>query len=76
MTSKQKSFYKRYYSQLIGAEIVGFKLVPDKYDEWNAWPTFTVRRDGKTFDIEISRDEEGNGAGFIFGLPALPEKRT
>ena len=34
------------------------------------FPSFKVKfKDGSISDIEISQDEEGNGGGFIFGLP-------
>ena len=41
------------------------------YDE--GFPSFTARlKDGSETDIEVSRDPEGNGGGFLFGLP-LPQ---
>ena len=54
-------FYDTYYRQLVGTTIVGFKMA-------GGWPTFTVKKGKKTFEIEISQDPEGNGPGFIFGL--------
>lgn len=34
------------------------------------FPAFTVRTPaGDVFTVEVSRDEEGNGPGFLFGLP-------
>lgn len=67
------SFYDRYYSALDGATIVKFEGVKDDIFGAKGFPTFSVRlRNGSEGLIEISRDEEGNGGGFIFGLP-LPE---
>jgi len=60
-------FYTKYYTQLVGAKITGFELVQD--DEDVLWPTFTAKKGKDTFTIEVSQDEEGNGEGFLFGLP-------
>ena len=62
-------FYTRYYTQLVGAKITGFKLVQDEYDDHTMWPTFTAKKGNDTFTIEVSQDPEGNGEGFLFGLP-------
>ena len=66
---KANEFYRKYYTQLMGATITGFELVQDEYEDYIFWPTFTMTKDGETFTIEVSQDEEGNGAGFLFGLP-------
>ena len=80
MTTKQeqrrleeREFYTKYYSQLIGCKITGFVLTEDSED--NLWPTFTVKKTGvkEPYIIEVSQDEEGNGPGFLFGLPT-PKK--
>jgi hypothetical protein len=35
------------------------------------FPVFLVKfADGSNGEIEISQDEEGNGGGFVFGLPS------
>jgi hypothetical protein len=61
------SFYDRYFSQLVGAKILGFEMTRD--EDFEYWPTFVVRlKSGEEITIEISQDEEGNGPGFIFGL--------
>ena len=62
-------FYTRYYTQLVGATITGFELVQDEYDEHIMWPTFTAKKGKNTFTLEVSQDPEGNGEGFLFGLP-------
>lgn len=47
-------------------------------DEDGAWPVLKLRGSDENgavtdlIELEISRDEEGNGPGFIFGLP-VPE---
>lgn len=62
------SFYDKYFGQLVGAEILAFKMAVDP-DEGDFWPTFLVKlASGERIEIEISQDEEGNGPGFIFGL--------
>lgn len=71
---RSKEFYKRYYRQLVGARIIGFEGVNKDPDlNWEpGFPCFKVQfADGRYGLIEISRDEEGNGGGFIFGL-SLP----
>ena len=48
----------------------------DEFENETFWPTFTMTKDGETFTIEVSQDEEGNGAGFLFGLPDPNVKMT
>lgn len=67
-----EKFLKEYYSAMIGGTItsVGF-TAGDEYTE--PFPYFTIRmKGGVTYTVEISQDEEGNGPGFLFGLP-VPE---
>ena len=78
MTTKQeqrrleeRKFYTNYYTQLLGGQIADFTLTED--EEGNQWPTFTVIVGKNTYKIELSQDEEGNGPGFLFGLPT-PKK--
>lgn len=68
-------FYHDYYSALNGARIIKFVGMRD--DDFGArnFPVFeVVTKAGLSLEIEISRDEEGNGGGFIFGLP-VPENK-
>ena len=59
-----KAFHTRYYKQLEGAKIVLFYGMSE-----GEFPTFEVELDNcQIVKIEISRDPEGNGGGFIFGL--------
>ena len=76
-----KRFYTDYYASLKGARITKVELIPD--EEWpdHFWPTFTVKTKARkatkkwaavpsqTLTVEVSTDEEGNGPGFLFGLP-------
>lgn len=64
------TFYKNYYKQLEGATIQSVEVLPDEYDDFIMWPTLKVKlADGSDVTLEVSQDEEGNGAGFLFGLP-------
>jgi hypothetical protein len=71
MRLEANEFWDRYYRQLEGATVVQFVgVVPDELEEWIAFPTLVVRlKDGSICELEISQDPEGNGGGFIFGLP-------
>ena len=67
-------FYRRYYKQLEGATITKFQGMVDE-DGLDPFPKFYAKaKDGTKLTLEISRDEEGNGGGFIFGLP-IPEEK-
>lgn len=60
---RKQQFYRRYYAALEGSTIVSV-------DGGAEFPAFTVRTPaGDVFTVEVSRDEEGNGPGFLFGLP-------
>lgn len=74
----QERWNAGYYSALEGATIL--KFVGTVEDEFGGrgFPQFLIRMaNGEITTIEISQDEEGNGGGFIFGLPfyTLPEFR-
>lgn len=64
---RAKVYWKEYYSQLEGARIVKY-LGEDFY----GFPTFTViYADGQEYEVQVSRDPEGNEGGFLF-LPFEP----
>jgi hypothetical protein len=66
-------FHKRYYGQLRGARIIEFiGMNKDESMDWDeGFPAFKIQFSDGTFGIiEVSRDPEGNGGGFVFGLPA------
>ena len=67
---RAKEYWKRYYKQLAGATIISFEgMHKDEYSYDEGFPCFKVKfRDGSFGLLEISRDPEGNGGGFIFGL--------
>ena len=54
-----------YYSQLVGAKIIGFRFVEDEY-ALEPFPVFTLWLDGRPVEMSLSMDEEGNGGGFAF----------
>ena len=59
---------QKYYGQLVGAKIVGFRFVED---EGEAFPVFTLQLGEHKVEFTLSMDEEGNGAGFAFIEEAL-----
>ena len=74
LDKESRKFYEDYYGALLGGTIVKV-TVGDEDEEGESWPSFTViSKDGVTFECEVSRAEEGNGPGFLFGLPT-PQKK-
>ncbi len=71
MKRTYKEFWQEYYGQLKGAVVLDVGIVEeDNYGMEEHWPCFIVKlMNGKTIQIELSSDEEGNGPGFLFGLP-------
>ena len=69
LDAKAIKFYKDYYGSLVGATVTKVTISDDD-DEGNSWPIFAVTlKDGTKVELELSQDEEGNGPGFMFGLP-------
>lgn len=64
-----RDFYRAYYSALKGYTVKSVTLAED--DEFgDLWPTLTFTHPKKPdLKVEVSQDEEGNGPGFLFGLP-------
>lgn len=57
----------KYYAQLVGAKIIGFRFERDEHGDDQGWPIFTVEmQDGEKVDLVLSQDPEGNGGGFAF----------
>ena len=56
---------QKYYSQLVGAKIIGFRFDDDDY-ALQPYPVFTLRLGGQTVEMTLSMDAEGNGGGFAF----------
>lgn len=77
-----KEWTEKYYGQAVGCTIVRFEWTSEVDDEddpdgpqeldFAEWFPVLVIRDpvkGEEYRLEISRDEEGNGPGYLFGLP-------
>jgi hypothetical protein len=65
MTAKE--WMEAYLKPLSGTVIRQVKV---REDELGQWPVLVIQPlKGDVFEIEIGRDAEGNGPGFIFGLP-------
>jgi len=66
-TETSEKFFNKYYGQLVGAKIVGFRLEPYEHFGYREfWPIFTLKLGGQLVEFTLSSDEEGNGAGFAF----------
>lgn len=73
---KEIAWAEGYYSAMKGCKVVDISV---EYDGEYVWPVLVCEKtiNGKTeqFVIEIARDPEGNGPGFLFGLPSfMPEE--
>ena len=56
----------KYYSQLVGAKIIGFEMEEDDMCFLNPFPVFTLSFGDQKVKLALSMDEEGNGGGFGF----------
>ena len=66
-TETSEKFFNKYYGQLVGAKIVGFRLERDEsFGYTEVWPVFTLLLGSQRVEFTLSCDEEGNGAGFAF----------
>ena len=60
---------EKYYQQLIGATVKSFTMIKEEYALDN-FPCYMLElADGSMVQFEVSRDEEGNGGGFLFISP-------
>lgn len=73
---QEREHYNKYYGQLVGATIVSAGVVAeDDFGSVNFWPTIAVKlANGMDIVLEVSQDPEGNGPGFLFGLPNVQSK--
>jgi len=55
----------KYYSQLVGAKVIGFRMVDEAFSI-SPFPVFTLQLGDQKVDLALSMDEEGNGGGFGF----------
>ena len=66
-----EKWMQKYYQGAVGFKVVGATVSEDGF------PTLTCRKaidGGRKYEeikLEVSRDEEGNGPGFLFGLPVV-----
>lgn len=63
---------RKYLAPLVGARITKVGVVADDGGQHGeTWPVLHVElADGQRLKLQICRDAEGNGAGFIHGLPS------
>lgn len=76
---KQEEWTRLYYGSLVGAKCVGVEAETDnsEYGFGDCWPKLIFEHPkGGRFTVEVSRDEEGNGPGFLFGLPVVPDAKN
>lgn len=67
MSHPDVTFLQEYLQPLVNGKVVSVGV---NEDDEGAWPVIVVESPtGETFTLEVSRDEEGNGPGFLFGLP-------
>ena len=65
----EKKFQKDYYGQLIGFKVTKVEQkVEDMGGYEEVWPLITLKKGVKEIQREVSKDEEGNGPGCLFGL--------
>jgi len=61
-----KEWLEKYLQPLTGGEITKVET----FQEYGGvWPRLYVKNGDEEYVLEISQDPEGNGPGFIFGLP-------
>lgn len=75
-TQKELDWATGYYSQLIGFTV---KALTFAHEEGKVWTSLICQKTNdegheETFVVEISQDPEGNGPGFLFGLPSFMVK--
>jgi hypothetical protein len=58
--------WQTYYEQLVGATITKYENIEDEH-ALDPFPCFHMTlKGGAKIKVEVSRDEEGNGGGFLF----------
>lgn len=73
MSHPDAEFLREYLKPLVGGTITSVGVNEEDDNGFaEAWPKITVKKGAQTYELEISRDEEGNGPGFVFGLPLPP----
>jgi len=76
MSHPDAEFLKKYLQPLVGCKVTKVEVTveDDEFSGEEAWPVIWVQKPGpkataEVFKLEVSCDEEGNGPGFLFGLP-------
>lgn len=64
-----KPWEERYLEPLLGGKVVEVGVTEE--DE-EGWMYIVVESGDNAYTLEISQDEEGNGPGFVLGLPYPP----
>jgi len=59
----EKKWMLEYYGGAVGMKITAVGVSEDGF------PFLVGKKGGETYRLEVSMDEEGNGPGFLFGLP-------
>jgi hypothetical protein len=69
LLARESAFWRRYYQAFEGATIIKFLgIVDDDPTANGGFPTFEIKyKDGTVGKMEVSKDPEGNGGGFLFG---------
>jgi len=67
--ARETAFWQEYYGAFEGATIIKFLgIIDDDPTAIGGFPTFEIKyKDGSIGKMEVSRDPEGNGGGFLFG---------
>lgn len=69
INAREEAFWQIYYGGFEGATITKFLgIVDDDPTASGGFPTFEIKfADGSIGKMEVSKDPEGNGGGFLFG---------
>jgi len=74
------AWHRLYYRALRGATITSASAELGEDEDGltdECWPTLTATlANGDKVTLEVSQDEEGNGPGFLFGLPMPTQEET
>lgn len=69
-TQRDKDWFTRYYEGAVGLTVVGVKWSQEGEPLSEQMPVLICRApDRERVELELSQDPEGNGPGFLFGLP-------
>lgn len=70
MRNAERDFYRKYYAQMVGGRVIQTGVTTDGF------PLLVLKMpSGTTYQCELSQDPEGNGPGFLFGLPTPGDTR-